>query len=80
MNVKFLAAWVAALLVLPLATQAASESAAPGPAPDSHIDCHTTGDIDFTKLGWTADPLQGGERVDSSESAMLKQPTSNRLD
>jgi hypothetical protein len=51
-----------------------------GPAPDSCRDCHTTGVIDFTELGWTADPLQGGDRVDGGESVMLDRPAPVRLD
>jgi octaheme c-type cytochrome (tetrathionate reductase family) len=51
-----------------------------GPAPDSCRDCHTTGVIDFTELGWTGDPLQGGERVDGGESVMLDRPAPVRLD
>ena len=51
-----------------------------GPAPDSCRDCHTTGVIDFTELGWTGDPLQGGDRVDGGESVMLDRPAPPRLD
>jgi hypothetical protein len=51
-----------------------------GPAPDSCRDCHTTGVIDFTELGWTGDPLQGGDRVDGGESVMLDRPAPVRLD
>ena len=51
-----------------------------GPAPDSCLDCHTTGVVDFTELGWTADPLSGGERVDGGEAVMLGQPATGGLD
>ena len=51
-----------------------------GPAPDNCLDCHTTGAIDFTELGWTDDPLSGGERVDGGESVMLDRPAPARLD
>ena len=42
-----------------------------GPSPDNCIDCHVSNNIDFTKLGWTDDPLNGGQRVDGGESAQL---------
>ena len=51
-----------------------------GPAPDNCIDCHVSNNIDFTELGWTADPLNGGQRVDGGESVMLDRPAPTRLD
>jgi octaheme c-type cytochrome (tetrathionate reductase family) len=36
-----------------------------GPIPEACVDCHTTGVVDFTELGWTADPLNGGEREEA---------------
>ena len=51
-----------------------------GPAPDNCIDCHVSGNIDFTELGWTDDPLNGGERVNGGESVMLDRPTPAGLD
>jgi len=51
-----------------------------GPAPDSCIDCHVSNNIDFTKLGWTADPLNGGQRVEDGASVMLDRPAPQRMD
>ena len=51
-----------------------------GPAPDNCIQCHVSNNIDFTELGWTADPLNGGKRVDGGESVMLDRPAPQRLD
>jgi len=50
-----------------------------GPAPDSCLDCHGGG-VDFTELGWTADPINGGERVEEGESVMLDRPAPLRFD
>jgi octaheme c-type cytochrome (tetrathionate reductase family) len=33
-----------------------------GPIPDACMDCHTTEYIEWDKLGWTDDPLSGGQR------------------
>jgi octaheme c-type cytochrome (tetrathionate reductase family) len=33
-----------------------------GPMPDACMDCHSTEYIEWDKLGWTDDPLSGGER------------------
>jgi len=33
-----------------------------GPMPDACMDCHSTEYIEWDKLGWTDDPLNGGER------------------
>ena len=51
-----------------------------GAAPDNCMDCHVSGAVDFTALGWTADPLSGGERVDGSASAQASQPGPGRVD
>jgi len=51
-----------------------------GPSPDNCIDCHVSGNIDFTELGWTDDPLNGGERVNGGESVMLDRPVPASLD
>jgi len=51
-----------------------------GPAPDSCLDCHAGGGVDFTELGWTADPISGGERVEEGDSVMLDRPAPLRLD
>ena len=40
-----------------------------GPFPDGCVDCHTTQDIEWDKLGWTDDPFNGGDRVGSTPSA-----------
>ena len=40
-----------------------------GPLPDGCVDCHGTSYIEWDKLGWTGDPLSGGDRVESSPSA-----------
>ena len=42
-----------------------------GPFPDGCVDCHTTQDIEWDKLGWTDDPFNGGDRVGSAPSAFL---------
>ena len=51
-----------------------------GPAPDNCIDCHVSNSVDFTELGWTGDPLNGGERVDGGESVMLDRPAPASMD
>ena len=40
-----------------------------GPFPDGCVDCHTTQDIEWDKLGWTDDPFNVGDRVGSTPSA-----------
>jgi octaheme c-type cytochrome (tetrathionate reductase family) len=40
----------------------ASEALGAGVTPDACLDCHQSGMVDFTALGWTADPLDGGVR------------------
>ena len=39
--------------------------------PDGCADCHTTDYIEWDKLGWTKDPLSGGERVDAAAAATV---------
>ena len=51
-----------------------------GPSPDNCMQCHAGGGVDFTELGWTADPLSGGERVDDGESVMLDRPAPKHMD
>ena len=51
-----------------------------GAAPDNCMDCHITGVVDFTELGWTDDPFNGGERVDGGESVMLDRPAPSSMD
>jgi octaheme c-type cytochrome (tetrathionate reductase family) len=51
-----------------------------GAMPESCMDCHVSGAVDFTELGWTADPFNGGQRVDDSASAQAAEPGANRLD
>ena len=51
-----------------------------GPSPDNCMQCHVGGGVDFTELGWTADPLSGGERVDGGESVMLDRPAPTSMD
>jgi octaheme c-type cytochrome (tetrathionate reductase family) len=41
-----------------------------GVLPDGCLDCHTTNVVDWQALGWTDDPLQGGERINSSGLAI----------
>ncbi len=41
-----------------------------GPYPDSCIDCHTTQDIEWDKLGWTDDPFNGGDRIQNPSSIL----------
>lgn len=51
-----------------------------GPMPDACMDCHSTEFIDWDELGWTADPMDGGDRVDAPTApAMIAAPPS-RLD
>lgn len=38
-----------------------------GPAPDNCMSCHATQYIEWDELGWTGDPLQGGQRVQGAE-------------
>jgi octaheme c-type cytochrome (tetrathionate reductase family) len=40
-----------------------------GILPDGCLDCHQSGSVDFEALGWTGDPLDGGERVTDAVSA-----------
>jgi octaheme c-type cytochrome (tetrathionate reductase family) len=40
-----------------------------GPMPDACMDCHSTEYIEWDKLGWTGDPLNGGERENASAAA-----------
>jgi octaheme c-type cytochrome (tetrathionate reductase family) len=42
-----------------------------GPTPDGCMDCHGTEHIDWDELGWTGDPLEGGDRVESSSAGTL---------
>jgi hypothetical protein len=44
------------------------------------MDCHVSGAVDFTELGWTADPFNGGQRVDDSASTQASQPGPDRVD
>ena len=39
-----------------------------GPSPDGCMDCHSTGYVDWTEIGWTDDPFNGGTRVSSGPS------------
>jgi octaheme c-type cytochrome (tetrathionate reductase family) len=39
-----------------------------GPSPEGCMDCHTTGYVDWTEIGWTDDPFNGGQRVSASPS------------
>jgi hypothetical protein len=34
-------------------------------------DCHASDAIDWAALGWTADPFDGGERIDPEGDAVL---------
>jgi octaheme c-type cytochrome (tetrathionate reductase family) len=58
----------------------AEQALGAGPSPDNCMDCHVTGVVDFTELGWTDDPLNGGERISAGESVMLDQPAPAGLD
>ena len=49
-----------------------------GVAPEGCMDCHTTGYVDWTEIGWTDDPFNGGERVGSELSGSTNGPA--RLD
>ena len=40
-----------------------------GPTPDNCRDCHSTDYIDWDELGWTGDPLSGGDRIDASSKS-----------
>ena len=40
-----------------------------GPMPDGCMDCHSTEYIEWDKLGWTDDPLNGGERENENTPA-----------
>ena len=51
-----------------------------GPAPDNCMDCHVGGGVEWDELGWTGDPLSGGQRVDGGESVMLDRPAPTRMD
>jgi octaheme c-type cytochrome (tetrathionate reductase family) len=48
----------------------AEDALGAGAMPDGCLDCHTTGVIDFEALGWSGDPLQGGERQATVEGGM----------
>ena len=41
----------------------ADQALGAGVMPDSCLDCHQSGNVDFQALGWDADPLDGGERT-----------------
>jgi octaheme c-type cytochrome (tetrathionate reductase family) len=45
------------------------EALGAGPIPDGCMDCHGTDYIEWDKLGWTGDPLNGGDRDLGSNSA-----------
>ena len=47
----------------------AEQALGAGPMPDSCLDCHQSGNVDFQALGWTDDPMNGGERTSDSVSA-----------
>jgi len=49
-----------------------------GSFPDACMDCHSTEYIEWDKLGWTDDPLNGGDRV-SAPAASIAAPA-GRLD
>jgi octaheme c-type cytochrome (tetrathionate reductase family) len=52
-----------------------------GPTPDSCTSCHHTDYIEWDELGWTDDPLDGGDRVQgqSGDPAMsIKQRTTSK--
>ena len=51
-----------------------------GSAPDNCLQCHLNGGIEWDELGWTADPLNGGDRVNGGESVMLDRPAPARMD
>jgi len=36
-----------------------------GPVPEACMDCHNGPAVDWSALGWTADPLEGGQREES---------------
>jgi hypothetical protein len=44
-----------------------------GPIPEACMDCHTTDFVDWQALGWTNDPLKGGERVVTSAASVSPQ-------
>ena len=50
------------------------------PFPDGCIDCHTTDYIEWDKLGWTGDPLDGGERADAPATVTVGAAVSAELD
>jgi octaheme c-type cytochrome (tetrathionate reductase family) len=45
-----------------------------GMIPDACMDCHATEHIDWSALGWTGDPLDGGSRVPGAAPARGMQP------
>ncbi|MDH3787579.1 MAG: hypothetical protein OES53_03335, partial [Xanthomonadales bacterium] len=50
-----------------------------GPLPDGCVDCHSTEYVEWDKLGWTDDPMNGGQRVDAPEASRIALPRA-RLD
>ena len=63
----------------------ASEALGAGITPDACLDCHQSGTVDFTALGWTADPMDGGVRnttavVTESSSSLLSVKSAPALD
>jgi len=47
--------------------------------PDGCVDCHSTEYVEWDKLGWTDDPMNGGQRVDAPEASRIALPRA-RLD
>ena len=51
-----------------------------GPMPDACIDCHSTEYVDWDELGWTDDPLNGGDRVTAPSAPAVIAAPPLRLD
>jgi len=49
----------------------AAQALGAGPAPNSCIDCHGGSQIDWSALGWTNDPLNGGDRIGAEETVQI---------
>ena len=48
----------------------AEQALGAGPMPENCMDCHSTDYIEWDELGWTGDPLEGGDRVEKSSDSM----------
>jgi hypothetical protein len=47
----------------------AEDALGAGPTPDNCMMCHQTDYIEWDELGWTDDPLNGGDRVENASAS-----------